>query len=300
MDVTITGAVPHGKVSPSQPALRDLVAMESLKLYKRLMTRVVFGLMTVGMLGVMSIAYLTARTGDYATEAERQDQINSFLLPQVLGELPQVIGGLGSILIVMLAASMIGSEYGWGTVRVLVSSGVSRTRLMVAKLLALVEAVVLFVVAGMVSGIVGSLVLTLVGGHDLSFSWVDGTTAADVMLIVVRLTFLLLVPAIIAFTVAIVSRSLAVGIALGIGFQIAEQILSALLGSIGSLGERLRDLLFTTNLAAIDQLNAIGTRDIDPSLPDAWQAAGTLALYCAVLVAVSIVVFRRRDITSGS
>jgi ABC-type transport system involved in multi-copper enzyme maturation permease subunit len=284
----------------SQPAMRDLVAMESLKLRKRLMTQIVFGLITVGTIFFMSIGYLTSRSAEYASPIERQEQLDGFLLPEVFANLSSVIGGLGSILLVMLAASMIGSEYGWGTVRVLVSSGVSRTRLLAAKLLALFEAIVLFVAAGLVSGLVGSLAITVIGGHELTTSWLDGATLADIGMIAVRLIFLLLVPAIVGFTVAIVTRSLAVGIAVGIGFQIAEQILSAVLNSVGSFGERVQDLLVTTNLSAIEQYNEIGTPELSASLPGVWQAVALLSLYSAIMLTVSFVVFRRRDIASGS
>jgi ABC-type transport system involved in multi-copper enzyme maturation permease subunit len=280
--------------------MRDLVAMESLKLRKRLMTQIVFGLITVGTIFFMSIGYLTSRTNEYASPIERQDQLNGFLLPEVFANLSSVIGGLGSILLVMLAASMIGSEYGWGTVRVLVSSGVSRSRLLTAKLLAMIEAIVLFVASGLVAGLVGSLAITFVGGHELSTTWLNGQTLGDIAMIALRLVFLLLVPALVGFTVALVTRSLAVGIAVGIGFQIAEQILSAVLNSIGNFGERVRDLLFTTNLAAIDQYNEIGTPEVSADLPGVWQAVALLTLYTAIMLAVSFIVFRRRDIASGS
>jgi len=274
--------------------------MEALKLRKRLMTRIVFGFVTIGMAGFMSLAYLWVRLASYPSAAEREVDLDALMLPAVFTDVNAIIGGLGGILIAMLAASMVGSEFGWGTVRVLVGSGVTRTRLLAAKVVALFETIVLFVVAGLLTGVTMSLAFALIGGHGVSLDWVSGDTLSDILMIVVRQSFMLMIPAIVAFTVAVVARSLAAGIAVGIGLQIIDQILSSLLGSIGGFAGRLQDLLLTTNLSAIDQYNTVGTPQIDTTLPDVWQAVGLLTLYSAVMLSVAFAAFGRRDIASGS
>lgn len=299
MDTSINFA-PDSTARTHQPALRGLVAMEALKLRKRLMTRIVFGFVTIGMAGFMSLAYLWVRLASYPSAAEREVDLDALMLPAVFTDVNAIIGGLGGILIAMLAASMVGSEFGWGTVRVLVGSGVTRTRLLAAKVVALFETIVLFVVAGLLTGVTMSLAFALIGGHGVSLDWVSGDTLSDILMIVVRQSFMLMIPAIVAFTVAVVARSLAAGIAVGIGLQIIDQILSSLLGSIGGFAGRLQDLLLTTNLSAIDQYNTVGTPQIDTTLPDVWQAVGLLTLYSAVMLSVAFAAFGRRDIASGS
>jgi ABC-type transport system involved in multi-copper enzyme maturation permease subunit len=299
MEQALSEVVPALSADARRPGMSDLVAMEALKLRMRLMTKVVFAIVTAGTAALMVVAYIATRSTSFDSQADRDDQISAFLLPEALANGSEVIRALGSILLVVLAAAMVGSEFGWGTIRVLVSSGVSRSRLLAAKLIALGGAVVLFVLAGMAATAIASVGVTVAGGHDLGFAWLTGATLADILLIAVRLTLLLLVPAMLAFTVSVLTRSLAAGIAIGIGFQIVEQIVGAILGALGGVGETLQDLLIQTNLSAIAELNEIGAVERSSSLPNPWQASGVLVLYCAVMLAASFAVFRHRDMTAG-
>lgn len=273
--------------------LRALVAMEAFKLRKRPMTTIVFLLMTAGLAALMTLGYVVTRANG------EPGDVDSFLLPDMIPNAFDIITGLGPIVLVVLAASIIGSEYSWGTVRVLVGSGAARSRLLTAKLVVLLETTVLLALAGFAAAVVTSLAITLLGGHELSFGWLDGETAGDIVLMFARSVFVLLVPAVLAFAVATVTRSLAAGIAVGIGFMIGESILWALLNALGSVGETLSQLLISVNTSAITRLNTFGTPDPSSDLPGAWQAAGVLTLYLVALLAVSYAVFRRRDVTAG-
>lgn len=273
--------------------LRALVAMESFKLRRRPMTTIVFLLMTAGLAALMTLSYVVTRANG------EPGDVDSFLLPDMIPNAFDIITALGPIVLVVLAASIIGSEFSWGTVRVLVGSGTARSRLLTAKLVVLLGTTALLALASLASALVTSLAITLLGGHDLSFGWLDAGTAADIGLMFLRSVFVLLVPTVLAFAVATVTRSLAAGIAVGIGFMIGESILWALLSALGSVGETLAKLLISVNTSAITRLNTFGTPDPSSDLPGPWQAAGVLTLYIVALLAVSYAVFRRRDVTAG-
>jgi uncharacterized protein (TIGR03382 family) len=59
------------------------------------------------------------------------------------------------------------------------------------------------------------------------------------------------------------------------------------------MGEIIRGGLISWNTSALTNRNGFG-------MPPEYQAAGILALYCILLLAFAWLVFRRRDIASGS
>lgn len=290
---------PERTLDRPTPGMGALVAMENRKLRKRPMTWVIFALITIAVSALLAIGYFGTRATDPPLGETRDDQLSGFLLPEAIPNAFDIVIGFGGILLVVLAASAMGSEYGWGTVRVLVGSGVSRTRLLAAKLLSLAEMTALLLLAGVGMMVLTSLLLTVVGGHDLSFSWLDGEAAIDLVLMFVRSVFVMFVSVVLAFTLAVVTRSLAAGIALGIGFSIIESILASVLASLGNVGETISDLLLTPNIGAITRLNEFGAPPFDPDAIDPWRATAVLTVYIVVMLGIAFAVFRRRDIASG-
>ncbi len=211
-----------------QPGFGALVGMELHKLRYRPMTWVIFGMITAMLSGLMTLGYIVTRTMQRPPGVSLDEHVESFLFPGVFQEGFSIIGGFGFILVVVIAAAIIGSEYSWGTVRVLVGSGVPRTRLLAAKLVTVLLVTTALTLTGFVAFTMTSLGISLLGGHAINTSWLDGAAVVDLSLMIARTIFTLLVPALLAFTVAVLSRSLAAAIAVGIGFMIAE--------SIGELG----------------------------------------------------------------
>lgn len=269
--------------------------MEMYKLRKRPMTLVVSGLMLAALTIFVSLGYIISRANNNGME-----DLSGFLLPEILPNAFDVISGLGSILLVVLAASLVGSEYGWGTVRAMVGSGVSRSKLLAAKLIAIVEMIVLFVVGGIFAALVTSTAITVVGGHDFTLDWLDGATLGDIGMMFVGTTFLLFVSAVIGFAVATVTRSLAAGIAIGIGYSIAESILGAILTSLGGAGETISKALISTNSNSISALNTFNEVQVGDDAPSVAMAFVVLTIYCIVFLTAAFVTFRKRDIPSGS
>lgn len=299
--VAATGAIERpGATSAGQPGFRALVRMELLKLRYRPMTWVVFGLITAMLSGLMTFGYLVTRSMQRTPGISLDEHVDGFLFPGVFQEGFTIIGGFGFILVVVIAAAIAGSEYAWGTIRVLVGSGVPRERLLAAKLVAIVLVTAGLTLAGFAAFTLTSIGIAVLGGHPVDLSWLDGAAVVDLGLMVARTVFTLLVPGLLAFTVAVVSRSLAAAIAAGIGVIIVESIGVSLLNMMGGVGESLARLLISPNVQSISELNAIGERTwTTEGLPDPWRAAGLLAVYMVAMVAASFLVFRRRDVASG-
>jgi len=268
--------------------------MEIYKLRKRPMTWVVAAILLAALTVFVGLGYVISRLDD------PNAGVDGFLLPGIIPNAFDVISGLGSILLVVTAASLVGSEYGWGTVRAKIGSGVSRTKLLAAKLLAIVALIVMFVIGGVLAAIVTSTVIAIGGGHDVTLGWLDGATLADIGKMFLGTAFLLFVSAVIGFAVAAVTRSLAAGIAIGIGYSIAESILGAILSSLGGAGETISKALISTNSNAIVRLNTFDDLQITDGTPPLARAVLILSLYCIVFLTGAFVAFRKHDIPSGS
>ncbi len=199
---------------------------------------------------------------------------------------------IGAVLVAVFAASLIGSEYGWNTLRPALARARSRSAFLTAKWLTVALYVVGLAVVGVVATIAAAITATLVagGGFDGSFS-----TAIDAVTTSGRFTAGFLPTAALAMSLALLMRSNAAGIAIGIAFGFVEPLLFALLGALSGV-------FVTIEKAGIAwNANRLFTYGSDPAIAsgDAWTSAGVLAIWVALFVALSYRVFPRRDMTSG-
>ena len=133
-----------------------------------------------------------------------------------------------------------------------------------AKLVTLVLFDVLLVVAGFVTATVFSAVFSSIEGLDTSLDsgfWGDAIQSIAINL------FVLLPYSALAFFVAVLTRSNAAGIAIGLAILLAEGILVAILGALSDSLEWIGDLLFSNNMAAILNENNPGGRDPGSDCP---------------------------------
>lgn len=279
------------RVETHPATISNLVKMEALKLRKRVMTLVIMALAVLGVPTFMGIFYLASRASDQS--------VGGVLFPDSISTAAEITTNLGTVALVVLAASMIGSEFSWGTMRTVVGSGVSRARLYWSKVIALFEVSVLFVIAGTVVGGLAGIVFSIVGGHGLDMGSIDGSWLSDEGLAFLRNFYVMLFPIVLAFTVATLTRSFAFGIAMGIGLMVLDPLAGLVLSSLGDFGESLTHLLPSTNQTALIALN---DNDVtfSQSLPDPWQAFAVLLLYKVVLLIGAAVSFMRRDVPSSA
>lgn len=205
--------------------------------------------------------------------------------------------------ILVLAASAVGMEYGWGTLRTTLTRGVGRWQLLSGKLVMLAGAGiagtvvvgVLVGVASLLAGVVppgeaGSLVA---GGAG---AWLDAIAATA------KLAFALVPYIALGVFFAVLTRSTATGTSLSMGYYIGEPILPLI---FGVLSDRLGDVVqvallsentgeWLTTVTSSEAQKALGTA---AEQPDTLRAFLVLAAYTAALVAAALWVFQRRDVT---
>ena len=95
--------------------------------------------------------------------------------------------------------------------------------------------------------------------------------------------------------VALLMRSNAAGIAIGIAYGFVEPVVFLLLSQVSGVFDTIKKGAIYWNT---DRLFTLGG-DNDVTTRDAWISAGVLALWVALFVAISYRVFNRRDVTSG-
>jgi ABC-type transport system involved in multi-copper enzyme maturation permease subunit len=195
------------------------------------------------------------------------------------------------ILAVVVASGLIGAEYDWNTLRPLVARTRSRSALLSAKWVTVVLVTVLITVVGVASAILYSILgSTLIGAEigvseDLLVSLLKG--------IVFHFVALLPYP-VIAFSVALLTRSNAAGIAVGVGMRFTEPLVLQLLGSIAKAMQDAQQWGIAWN---VQQLNSFASNHV--SSGELWRSIAVLIAYCSILIIATYLVFTRRDITSG-
>lgn len=219
-----------------------------------------------------------------------RDQFVSVLPYSALTEFGLSIGILfvGSVMLVIVAAGMMGNEYAWNTLRPLVTRARSRSSLLLAKLLALLVYAAVFsvVLAVLTAGL--SIAGSLIAGVDSNITREATADAAWFTLrsLIANLPYLTL-----AFLLATWAKSNAAGIAGALGVMFLESIVFSLLAA------------FTDRAQAVAEWGI--ARNAQEMMMDwsgdaaSWTSASILLAYSAVFVALSFVVFLRRDVTSG-
>lgn len=205
------------------------------------------------------------------------------------------ISGIGGTLALILGALVVGSEYGWGTLKTVLSQRPGRLVAFFAKMLALGAALVLFVVLAFVLGAVCSLVVSGIQGAT-----VDWPSPAELLEGLGAGAVILVVWAALGVLLATLFRGTALAIGLGLFYALA---LEGLVFNLPIQNESFQDsrrffLGQNSGFLADSFAGSTLQQPLVPPGPDvgAAQAALVLCLYLAVFVLVAALAFRQRDV----
>lgn len=204
----------------------------------------------------------------------------------------QLVAGLGYVLTAIVAASIIGNEYSWGTIRPLVARARSRPALIWAKLLTLGAYIVGLMVLGFLMAVACAVVGSFIIGTDISM---NASIAGDWGLSLLRMLLAQLPYAALAFFVTMAARSTAVGIGVGIGIALLEPAIWSLIGLATDRFEPIRRLGLDYASTTMFHIN---THVQEVSAGEATRSAIVLAIWTVALVAASFWIFLRRDVTN--
>jgi ABC-2 type transport system permease protein len=280
--------------------MRGSYAAELLKLRKRAAVWVLFGAalvlsLTFGYL----LPYLGYVTGDenQQTEGIPRDQVLASVLPEAV--MANTIGGypvFAGALALVLGAIVVGGEYGWGTLKTVLTQRPRRSTVLAAQFLALAT-----VLLGWVLGIfaVCSLSgLAIALAEDRAVNWPGALDLAQGL----GGGWLVLVAWCLAGAVlAIAFRSVALPIGLGVVWVLAvEALMSGVVANLLPGLEVVANLMPGVNAGSLVYAVTRGAPgELPPGVTDAVsgsRALVTLLCYAAFFAVCSAVTVRRRDV----
>lgn len=216
---------------------------------------------------------------------------------------------MGLILLVILAGSLVGGEYGSSTIRLSLARGVGRGQFIAAQVIAI--AILALIATGVVL-FVGSLIgVTLgpaLGGKIPSF---PPGGILELLGYWVTLSFQIFAYAMIGLLLGTLARSTAAAIAVPLGFYIFESLVGGILialsfaigGNFGDFLKHVPDWFLGTNVGTLSTNVSQSPVDfgVSTSSVAAQVSTGHALLvslaYCVILVGLSYLILRRRDVT---
>lgn len=331
-----SASVVMGSQSFVSVLLRCTVA-ELYKIRRRLMPKILlpiavfivviaFSFITLGTFLVGSSQHCTqadngqTRNCRPLTSAERTDLITAvstpLRLPASLIVTVAIVGFIGPILIAILVGAVVGSEYGVGTIRVILTRGPTRTQYLLAKMLAILVCIAITMVILIPLGLIVGALYNLSTGIAVDFNFLTGDWVLHAVAYILLATLNLFVYAIIALWLATLGKSTAAGIAGGIVWLFLEflftNIIVPLIASFSPDATRnfvkaVPDYFLGNNISAlltrqIDYLLSLrnastSAASATSTIPD-WQAWLVIVVYLAVFVGTTWWVMQERDITN--
>ena len=244
---------------------------------------------------------LTAQCGQLkATLPARLERAyQNFVLPGSLRTALGIVQSLALILMAILTASAIGIDYGSGTLRSVLAQGSGRWSYLVAKLitLAVLAALGLAITLGTVA--ISGVVAGSIAGDAPAAAGVAAATWGDAATAFAKAWASVLPYVALTAFVTIFARSSAAGMAIGLGYYFAEQLIIALFSSLFSWFQNVADFLLVRNISAWTGGSGGGGFTVG-TLPDETHAAVLLVLYTAIFAAIAFWTFERRDVAGAT
>ena len=230
----------------------------------------------------------------------------TFALPWSLVALLDAGQSWGAILVGVFTASVVATDFGWGTVRQSLIRGHSRGSFLFAKAfaIALASAIALLIVLAV--GIVFCIFASSLAGEAITLHVRGGPSTAGIVMMVVRAAYAILPYGLMALMITVVTRSTAAGATMILLYVFIEAAVISILGSVGGTWADARGWLLGHNVASLMAVNRIGSADYHSlaigeraspgELPDPIVATVVIALYCVAFVAITYRVFASRDV----
>ena len=194
--------------------------------------------------------------------------------------------------LMVLAASVVGVEYGLGTLRTTLTRGVGRWQLLSAKLIMLMVAGIAGVIVLSASLVIASLLAAVIPPAEEGPLIVTEAEAwMDIAIGLGKLVFALAPYIALAVFVAVATQSTAQGVALSMGYYVLELLIAPLLGGIAEWLENVLEVALL-GPSADEWLS-------EASTTDTLRAFFVILAYTVVFVAAALWLFQRRDIAGA-
>jgi ABC-2 type transport system permease protein len=296
--------------------IANLFAAEWLKLRKRPLAWALLGVflgllaLYLGLWGLV-VALHEGAIGGLRLNALRPEQLaeirRQLAFPGIFGAVLGQLNSIGGILAVILAAGSLGGDYGWGTLRIMLTRAPNRGAYLLAKLLALLLGLLIGALAALALGALIAL------GASAWLGLPTGMGAQELLALplgLARALYVILPYLLATLAAAAFGRSVLAGVGGGLSFLALD--VSA--GSLGSLGVASDLFLVLVNLLLQPNINTLVLQNsrlfgLDQgaiasgldlaTLPSAPQAVIVVAVYCALFAYGAWRALARRDVSGA-
>ncbi|HLI07846.1 MAG TPA: ABC transporter permease [Ktedonobacteraceae bacterium] len=278
-----------------QDFLSTVLRLTSTELYK-IRRRAMSKVMGIIALATILFTYLFA-------PFISQDLVHLPLSVTVAVEVPRL---LGIVLTIVLVGTIVGGEYGIGTIRLMLTRGPSRIQFLLGKIGAALACIMLgllfMFLAGILLGQAVSLFINVpTNWHFFSLDWLG-----RVLLYLLSAMFGLCIYAMMALFLAILGRSSTAGVAGAMTWSLLEPVFGLLVstvgerihGPLGAFFVSIPDYLISNNVGVLLQNESIFLTHDQPATLSNLHALLVLALYLLVFFGLSWWLLERRDITN--
>ena len=226
------------------------------------------------------------------------------VLPNSISNSFGIAQGIGSILVMILAGSAMGSEYGWGTLRGALARGIRRWQLLAAKFLSMV----LFIGAGLtivaLTIVPSSLVATSLA-FDTGTGFADAGDWSTLAVMFGKAVYGLLPYTMLALFLSVLTSSPSMGIAFSLWYYFAEGVLVAILVGVFGGFDSVSGLLLGPATAAwmtetgIDMTyqGTLFAPLLD--LPSEMRGFVVLTVYAVIAGVAAFALLQRKDIAGA-
>ena len=251
----------------------------------------------LGLIVVITQATLWGIYVAYHVSAEpSEDMLSAFTMPSSIS----FVAAFPELLFppfMILATTVIGMEYSWGTLRSTIVRGVGRWQLIGGKLIMLMVAGIAAIVVMAVLAAIASLLAGVIPPAEEGSRFAgDAGEWLDTVIALVKLVYIMAPYIALAVFLAVWTQSTAGGIALSMSYYVVELAVPPLIGGLADwlnkvievavLGQNVREFMAAGNGTAADQ-------------PDTLRAFFIILAYIVVLTAAAIWLFQRRDISGA-
>lgn len=231
-------------------------------------------------------------------QVKQLEELVAQLLPRHLPEMAMgLIAPIVAILAVVLAGNTTGNEFGWGTVRTVLTHAPGRASFLLGKLVALAGGTVALTIAGFLAALAGSILIAIMGRADASVT-------ADFVVRFVgnmgKVAYVTLPYVALAVMVAVLARSAAAGVGFGLVVFFGESLVSQIAIQLNRDLRPIFDAGIARNVSTITRANLAIEGAAPTPLPGAGEAGLAyliLGLYMVAFTAVAVYRVSKRDLT---
>lgn len=263
-------------------------------------------LVVISFLGISIPAFISASSSSPMAQQTLTSLAGLLHLPGSLTFAGSIANFITTILLIILAGTIIGGEYAAGTIRVMLTRGPSRTQYLLAKLGAILSSTFIALIVLLIVGIFMGSLLNLFLHQPVDMSTMNSEWIGHALLYVLTLVLSLFFYAVLATFIATLGRSSAAGIAGALVWWLLEGLLSNILtavsnvssGALAAFLKAVPDYLPGVNLnALIGNQIAYMSHTQAGDLSD-LHAILVVVIYLVIFIGIAFWVHETRDVTN--